>query len=523
MNSLIKFGINSTRIRIMFSLFILFLFIASGFESDYFNLEFIGYVKPKISKEIKNSPWGIQASTLDEDILSKMSEIGVKWTRLQINWPDVEKTSGVYSWEEIDNAFTSTLNLGITPFVTICGTNEIYVKEKRKLEPQITEIYGTKHLPPTSNTKAFNAWLRFTGEVITRYKDKIKYWEIWNEPNHFAYWGDEPNGKEYGKLVHETANVIRSIDPEAKIIAGATASLDPEFTDEFLQVDNANLIDIISFHNYGVIPEERIYKALEVWEVINKHNPSIQLWQGECGYPSHSSTRDYRGLSPWGLQIQAKWLLRQSFTDTYFCRVTISNYFKLYHEGGRGKVPTRSFLTKIDSTLGFPERNGSRVKVIGVNEKCLLENPSLKPKPGYFAYQNLCAIMDSEYKPVENKKEIKVIDEGIFYGIGKEDDAFPSIPLLASFKNEEERSLIAYWLPWHPQEIIKFATIDLKVYGIEYKDPVLIDLLKGEVLKIKQFSQEKEAVLFHNIPLADYPFVIMEKSSVQLSDTKVIN
>jgi hypothetical protein len=39
--------------------------------------------------------------------------------------------------------------------------------------------------------------------------------------------------------------------------------------------------------------------------------------------------------------------------------------------------------------LGFSERGGSRVKSAGVNGKCLLSNPSLTPKPAYYAYQNL--------------------------------------------------------------------------------------------------------------------------------------
>lgn len=44
--------------------------------------EKVGCIKPKSSREIESSPWGIQAGTLREDLLEKASEIGVKWTRL---------------------------------------------------------------------------------------------------------------------------------------------------------------------------------------------------------------------------------------------------------------------------------------------------------------------------------------------------------------------------------------------------------------------------------------------------------
>ncbi len=47
---------------------------------------------------------------------------------------------------------------------------------------------------------------------------------------------------------------------------------------------------------------------------------------------------------------------------------------------------------------------------------------------------------------------IQVLDQGMFYGVGHEDDAFPSVPLVAGFVTAEKHYLVAYWLPWHPQE-----------------------------------------------------------------------
>jgi hypothetical protein len=58
-------------------------------------------------------------------------------------------------------------------------------------------------------------------------------------------------------------------------------------------------------------------------------------WQGECGYPSASSTRDYRGVAPWGPYIQAKWLLHQAFSDVFLSRSEVSNYFVLYSGGSQ--------------------------------------------------------------------------------------------------------------------------------------------------------------------------------------------
>jgi hypothetical protein len=470
---------------------------------------------PKNARDIQDSPWGIQIGTLEKDHLAKAADIGVKWTRLNASWRGIETEKGVYRWEKNDQAFAYALEHGITPFVCLDGSNPLYCSPSSDVDPKLKEIYGSSLMPPTKEPRAMEGWIRFVRAVVGRYKDRIHYWEVWNEPNHVHYWGAPPDGTEYGNLVLETAKAIKSVDPTAKVIAGALAGLDPEFTDKFLSVNKSGLIDIVTFHNYGELPEERIYKAIEVWNVIQKHDPNIDLWQGECGYPSHSNTRDYRGTSPWGVLIQAKWLLRQSFTDIFFCRATMSNYFKLVHPGGKGEKPKRSFLTSIDSVLGFPARGGARVKSVGVNEKCVLENPTLNPKPAYFAYQNLCAVFDGRYKRTDIESKVTIDDQGIFYGIGEDDDAFPSIPLVSSFKSKDGNYLLAYWLPWHAQELIREGAITLSAGNVRFKDPVLVDLLTGKVYGIEATIGAEGTTVFGGIPLADYPFVIAEKSQVE--------
>jgi hypothetical protein len=291
------------------------------------------------------------------------------------------------------------------------------------------------------------------------------------------------------------------------------AGINPGFTDDFLSVGSDKLIDIISYHNYGAVPEERVYRAIELWDVINSYNPDIELWQGECGYPSHSSTRDYRGRAPWGLNIQAKWLLRQSFVDTYFCKATLSNYFKLVHTHGKGDKQERSNLRPIDKIFGFPERGGSRVRTKGVNEKCLLTNPEFEPKPGFYAYQNLCAVWKPGYKPNPVEYNIEIVDEGIFYGIS-EDDAFPSVPLVATFTDKDGNNLAAWWLPWNMQEnLLKLAKINISLQGISFTDPVMLDPLTGEVYEIEIKNNEEGCMLEHAV-LADYPLIVVERETI---------
>jgi hypothetical protein len=166
--------------------------------------------------------------------------------------------------------------------------------------------------------------------------------------------------------------------------------------------------------------------------------------------------------------------------------------------------------------LGFSERGGSRVKSAGVNEKCLLSNPSLTPKPAYYAYQNLCALFDDRYQPASIASRFAVKGAGVFYGRGPEDDAFPSVPLAASFKTTDGDYLIAYWLPWHPQEMIRPAIIDLELTAVKFEEPVLVDLLEGKVYQMNVAVRNEKGMQFRDVPLAGHPLVVVEKRQIEM-------
>lgn len=483
-------------------------------NSSFAGLAKLGRLQPRSSDQIEGSYWGIQAGAFDEKTLSMARAIGVKWTRVLFGWGGVEKKKGHFDWSRSDESVDALLRFGITPFVTLTNGNSLYTGVGRYDDPRLAAIYGDSPAPPLDDaTRA--AWLVFVEKAIERYKDRIKFWEVWNEPNHRKYWGAPPDGGDYGKLVQVTVKKIRALHPDAKIIAGSTAAISPDFTDEFLGYCDPKQIDIISFHNYGTRPENRAYRMTELKAVLDKHNPEFEIWQGECGMASQSRTTGYRGTGPWGHNIQAKWLLRQSFVDTWFCQTTLSNYFKLSDDKTPTPEPTKRKLTELDKRFGAPERDGSRMHAGGINEKCILDAVTGKPKPAYYAYQNLCAVMDSRYRRIDPKYRFRVTNPGHFYGIGEYEDAFPSVPLLASYGSDES-AFLAYWLPWFPQETVEqYATVSLDV-DASFSDPVLVNLLTGEVYEVKEISRTPEGTSFGSLPLADYPLALAERSEITM-------
>ena len=481
----------------------------------------VGWLSQRPSTEIGASPWCVQIGGGNPSVvLERAKELGVKWSRVVVGWGGVERKAGAYDFTSLDTTLDQLRSRGITPFVCLTGGNSLYSAPIPNPDPNWRLIYGVAPAPPILDEKALAAWLGFVDAAVYHERGRVAYWEVWNEPNHYAYWGAPPDAHAYGRLVRLTAERLKMADPQAVVIAGALAGLKPDFIEAFLSEDTGRLVDVVSFHNYANLPESRIYAADETWKVLRAHSPRIELWQGECGFPSASSTRDFRGTSPWGLMVQAKWLLRQGFIDTYFLRARVSSYFLLSDGGNRDDVQPRPTLAPVDRLLGFCPSHRRWPRGKGVNEKCLLANPTLEPKPAFYAYRNLTTLVDDRYRPVDfdGRAAVRVTDAGQFEGIGVHDDAYPSIPLVAAYRAPTGDTLIAYWLPWQPQEYTpRPARVDLAAAGLHFRDPVLVNLLDGAVYSLSAWHADERGSHFENLPMFDFPLVIAERSQVPLA------
>ena len=116
----------------------------------------------------------------------------------------------------------------------------------------------------------------------------------------------------------------------------------------------------------------------------------------------------------------------------------------------------------------------------------------------------------------EVKIAFDVRDEGIFYGLQDPDeDRYPMVPWTAAFKSKEGATLAFWWLPWRMQEIVVPARADLTIQGAAFRDPVLVDLLGGEVYPVVA-EPTGAGLRLVDMPLADVPYALVERAHVEL-------
>lgn len=444
--------------------------------SPVFPAETFGRIQPIPSKQIDASPLGVGFEVLDrrrfdpERAYPHLAKLGVKWARCQTGWNRCERKRGEFTFGWLDEVVDSLLEIGIQPWFNLGYGNKLYTPEK-------PDDYSVGWAPVFSD-EAQEAWLRFVRKISEHFADRVRHWEIWNEPNISGFWKpNKPNPADYARLVAATAPEIRKRVPNAVIIGGALAGIKLSYLEGCFESGLAEHVDKISYHPYRPAPESNYEKEIDALRaLIARYNKGIEIWQGENGCPSKGGEGSAGALSnlDWNETRQAKWLLRRILSDLRL-GVEMTSYFHTIDlVGYRGKT----------------------------NFKGLLRGDDYTPKPAYHAYQSLCALFDARTNRADFKLELvgqkKVnLQEGHFVRNG--------------------RAICAYWYPADLMKDWEVRRIDIRLTesaDASMPDPVLVDPLSGMVYRLEGATRKNGAMAFLSLPLLDYPLLIADRSSM---------
>jgi hypothetical protein len=202
---------------------------------------------PRFANDLRpNSPFGINTAfrpgTPDLDArLRLMQEAGIKWGRQDFNWRQIEREPGVYDWKAYDELVDQCRAHGLLLFGVFA--------------------YGPSfHDPLTPEGVA--AYCAFARAAAQRYRGKIDYWQIWNEPNG-GFWKGTP--QQYARLLAAAGQAIHAAHPDAKVLGLNMAFCDVRWAETILKAVPYDCFDIACFHPYRPpsAPEERF----DWWEL----------------------------------------------------------------------------------------------------------------------------------------------------------------------------------------------------------------------------------------------------------------
>jgi len=148
---------------------------------------------------------------------------------------------------------------------------------------------------PRGLTPRLDEFSQYVTAVVTRYKDWIHTWEIWNEPEVSMFWQGTP--EEYAALCQVAARAAKAADPTCKLFVGGFTSVDYEFHEAAAKAGALAVADGISFHGYAGLqsPPEAVLKTVAHFrDLAAKYGRAdLPLWSTEAGV---NDTSFYRGL-----------------------------------------------------------------------------------------------------------------------------------------------------------------------------------------------------------------------------------
>ena len=275
-------------------------------------------------------------------VADKARQLGAHWSRMNIiSWREVQPTpSRTYNWGALA-AFEQDLAANVA----------------LKLEPVviIDDSPAWATILPTAcgaiKDDQLAAFAAFMEALVNRYKDRVRYWELGNEPDVdpglvskdsvFGCWGDQTDpyygGERYGRMLNVVAPAIRRADPGATIVTGGLlldhtnpgqpGNKDPSnFLEGILRANAANSFDVVAYHAYPSYRNVQVDYDLETgnawnpyggWTVgkarfiqaiMQRYGVNKPLWLNETGLLCSSSTATC--ATPAFFQAQADYVVR---------------------------------------------------------------------------------------------------------------------------------------------------------------------------------------------------------------------
>jgi hypothetical protein len=487
--------------KIPIAIFTCLLYLtACGPSKKEDSFQIIGKVQPRSTDEIESSNWIIGCETLDRDYADYdaykeyLVPLGIKRLRIQTGWAKTEKEKGKYEWAWLDHIVNDAVERGLQPWLQLSYGNTIY-----KGGGGINLAGG---IP--SSEEALHAWDNWVAAMVTRYKDKVVEWEIWNEPN---FGDNEMNTTEItARLNIRTIDIIKRIQPEARVSGLAMGHIDLDFANIFFKIlaekGKLKLFDNMVYHDYVYNPDSNYPKVQQLREVLDKYDPNMPLRQGENGAPSMKGEgRGAIGNHDWTELSQSKWVTRRMLGDL-------------------GHDIQSSVFTIIDIAY-------TAGPITKLNVKGLIESDSTKrairPKMAYYAVQNVASIFDNSLERIKNLKEVKDTSVEVVDGNVIAYTKSTASPLsVYGYKNKKNgESIYTVWVNGNiPNNSTEMEKVDFTFMNANFEQPVYVNIITGEIHKISasQWSKSGNSDVFKNIPIYDGPIAIADKSLFKINE-----
>lgn len=229
-------------------------------------------VEPVKAESLADSRFGCHALRSDGYRLRDWPEIqdrdvrraflaGAKWLRHHsMHWFLREPEKGKYDWTYFDDRLAVAEKYKMNVLLTFGGTPK-WASSSDDTKMTCCGTFYYQNYPP----KNWQDWSDFVTAVVTRYKDKIQWFELWNEPGYSSAFWTNGSARDFGMLLKTGYEAAKKADPGCKVLSGAP--LTPGFLEDAVKSNGGKLwFDVMSFHYSG--SDKRGGELFAKWKLL---------------------------------------------------------------------------------------------------------------------------------------------------------------------------------------------------------------------------------------------------------------
>lgn len=193
-------------------------------------------------------------------------------------WPWIEAQKGSWNFETLDCLIDMAEKKGVEPVMPLA-----YCPPWASARPAESCFYDPGYAAEPQNMADWRTYVR---TVASRYKGRVTYYELWNEPNLKGFYSGST--EKMVELCAEAYKILKEVDPRIVVISPSSTGMDGvTWLDEFLSKGGGKYSDIIGYHFYvsPAPPEEMVPLVRKVKSLMMKYGQyGKPLWNTETGW-----------------------------------------------------------------------------------------------------------------------------------------------------------------------------------------------------------------------------------------------
>jgi len=239
-----------------------------------------------------------------EQTVKMAKEAGIGWAKILFSWEGIEPKKGQF----LDDQYRKSTWEKYDQIVDLCQKYGLRIIARLDRAPDwARQDKSLKTGPPAD----FNDYGDFVYAVVSRYKGRIQHYQIWNEPNIWPEWGDQPVDPEgYVQLLRVAYQRAKEADPNCLILSAPLAQTleksprnlnELDYLDAMYQAGAKDNFDILFANGYGFDrppsdpPHPEVLNLARITllpQVMERHG-DIQkaVWLNEFGW--NAAPEDY--------------------------------------------------------------------------------------------------------------------------------------------------------------------------------------------------------------------------------------